>query len=122
MKDMDYKKELRQRAAGKLKPTDREQEAALRAFKAANQPIKLRNKDLKLGAREIDIRHLDQENLNQVQFRLECQQVSILNDLNNNVIDLERLLMLVLKKLGVIDLTEELDELMSEIHEKIKKN
>lgn len=87
-------------------------------LKAARMPVTLKDKDVVMGEREIDIRNLSPQNREQLVFRmLELGNVNIKNCLDS-LIDITRLLMLVLKKMGYDDIVKATDDLMIEMAQK----
>ena len=87
-------------------------------LKAARMPVTLKDKDVVMGEREIDIRNLSPQNREQLVFRmLELGNVNIKNCLDS-LIDITRLLMLILKKMGYDDIVKATDDLMIELAQK----
>ena len=90
-------------------------------LKAAKMPVTLKDKDVVMGEREIDIRNLSPQNREQLMFRMfELQNVNLKNAVDS-LIDITRLLMLVLKKLGYDDIIKATDDLITELAELSKK-
>lgn len=103
------------------KQLSKEEMAKYKAIaKAMEMPIKVKNGDLKLGKRELDIRGLNKKNLDQLQFRNLVIQTAHLNDISQSLIDIQRLLMVLLKKLGVEDISSAITELMVDLAKEIK--
>lgn len=87
-------------------------------LKAARMPVTLKDKDVVMGEREIDIRNLSPQNREQLVFRmLELGNVNIKNCLDS-LIDITRLMMLILKKMGYDDIVKATDDLMIEMAQK----
>lgn len=87
-------------------------------LKAARMPVTLKDKDVVMGEREIDIRNLSPQNREQLMFRmLELQNVNTKNCLDS-LIDITRLMMLILKKMGYDDIVKATDDLMIEVAQK----
>lgn len=109
------KAELKEKARGialehiGVKPE--EQKRVLDALKIAKMPIELTDKDIKMGEGEIDIRKLSPENLAQVTFRLMILNNLYLKDISTSFIDLLKLVMILLGKYGVDDITKAIEEL-----------
>ncbi len=99
-----------------------EQQAKLKeAVEALKLPVEFTDKDFKMGEGELDIRQLNKKNTIQVFFRLFASLVAYIKDLNDNVIDVERLIMILLKKNGVTDVVKETEDVMNELLSNIKK-
>lgn len=124
------KKEAKKQAAAKHEMTPEEIELSRECFAAATMPIDFKDDDLKLGAGELDIRGLKEKNYKQMMFRLMAVQMSQTRQLTQIAVDLERLVMLVLVKLGVEassipnklnKLIDDLESSTAEIQKSIKK-
>lgn len=90
---------------------------------AAKMPVKLENKDFKLGENELDIRYLSKQNKEQMFFR----ELALLNiyakECFTTLIDVTRLLMVIADKLGVPDIIKATDEVIEKVEKanKIKE-
>lgn len=87
-------------------------------MKNANMPIKLEDKDLGFGKGEYDVRSASRGTLRQLDYRFNCMEVNLLRDIAQSMVDIQRLLMLVLKHQGAGDIQEELTELLDEMGKK----
>jgi len=99
-----------------------EEEILVKCLEEAKMPVEMLDKDLVLGERELDIRKLSEKNLDQMMFRMQILNVVYQRQLTQNLIDIERLLMVLLKKLGVEDVIGATDELLEELTAKIYSN
>lgn len=124
------KKEAKKQAAAQHEMTPEEIELNRECFAAATMPIDFKDDDLKLGAGELDIRGLKEKNYKQMMFRLMAVQMSQTRQLTQIAVDLERLVMLVLVKLGVEastipnklnKLIDDLESSTAEMQKSIKK-
>ena len=85
---------------------------------AARMPVTLKDKDVQMGEREIDIRNLSPQNRDQLVFRmLELTNVNLKNTVDS-LLDITRLLMIVLQKLGVEDIVKATDDLLMDLAKK----
>lgn len=99
--------------ATKLSP---EQQAMLdQIYKEADMPIILNDKDMVLGKQELDIRKLSTKNWRQMEFRQLILQNIYLKQVVMNGTDLLRLMLVLLKKLGVEDPIQATDDVQAEI-------
>lgn len=102
-----------------ISPKDEEK---IKAFMAKmNMPIELKDEDIQMGAREIDVRNLSAKAYRQLVYKFTVAQCAVLDNMCQSLIDTQRLLMLVLKKMGVQDVVSELDELCEEIQKQAKE-
>lgn len=102
--------------ATKLSP---EQQAMLdQIYKEADMPIILNDKDMVLGKQELDIRKLSTKNWRQMEFRQLILQNIYLKQVVMNGTDLLRLMLVLLKKLGVEDPIQATDDVQAEIRAK----
>ena len=102
-----------------ISPKDEEK---IKAFMdKMNMPIELKDEDIQMGAREIDVRNLSVKAYRQLVYKFTVAESSILNSVDQSLVDIQRLLMLVLKKMGAKDVVGELDELCEEIQKQAKE-
>ena len=102
-----------------ISPKDEEK---IKAFmEKMNMPIELKDEDIQMGAREIDVRNLSEKAYRQLVYKFTVAQCAVLDNMSQSLIDTQRLLMLVLKKMGVKDIVGELDELCGEIQKQAKE-
>ena len=88
----------------------------------SKMPVEFKDEDFKLGEGELDVRGLSDANYRQLMFRVNVIKSNHLRDISQSMTDIERLLMLVLKKLGVNDLGKELMDLFEELGKKVKES
>lgn len=102
-----------------ISPKDEEK---IKAFmEKMNMPIELKDEDIQMGAREIDVRGLSEKSYRQLMYKFTVAESAMLNSLDQSLVDIQRLLMLVLKKMGAKDVVGELDELCEEIQKQAKE-
>lgn len=125
MKETKEKKDVKvqenQEKQAEIQLTEEEKKLLEEAQKEMDAPIALVDKEFIMAKKEIDIRKLSKTNKDQVTFRLLCQQVAYLRAVNQSMVDLTKLLMLVLKKLGVEDIIEATDILDDQIKAELTK-
>ena len=102
-----------------ISPKDEEKIKAL--MQKMNMPIELKDDDIQMGAREIDVRNLSVKSYRQLVYKFTVAQCAVLDSMSQSLIDTQRLLMLVLKKMGVKDIVGELDELCGELQKQAKE-
>ena len=100
---------------------DDTQEIMARILEEAKMPIELKNEDFKMGERELDIRGLSSKNRDQMLFRM-----LVLNNVYQRqnaltLIDIMRLMMILLKQMGVENIEKAIDDLIQEQTQKIKQ-
>lgn len=100
---------------------DETQELFSRILEEAKMPIEMTNEDFKMGERELDIRGLSSKNRDQMLFRM-----LVLNNVYQRqnaltLIDMMRLLMILLKQMGVENIEQAIDNLIEEQTRKIKQ-
>ena len=101
---------------------DEAEEAKIKAFmEKMAMPIELKDEDVQLSPREIDVRSLSEKSYRQLMYKFTVAESSILNSVDQSLVDIQRLLMLVLKKMGVEDIIGELDELCGELQKQAKE-
>ena len=88
----------------------------------SKMPVEFKDEDFKLGEGELDVRGLSDANYRQLMFRVNVIKANHLRDISQSMTDIERLLMLVLKKLGVNDIGKELMDLFEELGKKVKES
>lgn len=84
----------------------------------AKMPIKFKDRDLGFGEGEYDVREIGPKTKKQLDYRFNCMEVNLLRDISQSLVDTQRLLMLVLKKMGVGDIQDALTELLDELSKK----
>lgn len=99
----------------------KEMAKAAEFMKNANMPITMKDDDLEWGKGETDVRSLKPSTYRQIEFRMAVMQTNLLRDIAQSLVDLQRLMMVSLKKEGVTDIEGELNELMDELSKKYGK-
>lgn len=87
-------------------------------MKEAKMPIEFHDDDLGFGEGEYDVREISAKTKKQLDYRFSCMEVNLLRDISQSMVDAQRLLMLVLKKMGVDDIQDALTELLDELGRK----
>ena len=85
-------------------------------------PVEIEDKDFKMGEGELDVRKLSDANYRQLMFRVNVLKANHLRDISQTLVDVERLLMLVLKAQGVEDIGKALNGLFEELGKKAKES
>lgn len=80
-------------------------------------PIEFTDEKFTMGEGELDVRKLNEANYKQMLFRQNAINNIYLKSVNQSLIDTQRLLMLLLKKMGVDNIYKELNELLMELAE-----
>ena len=101
--------------------TPEQQEAILKSLEEAKMPIKITDGKFKFGEREIDMTSLSKKFKEQLMFRMICHEVSYQRSIHQDLIDVMKLIMLILKKFGIDDIVKATEELEMELLEKVKK-
>lgn len=83
----------------------------------AKQPIKMKDDDLRFGDGEYDVRSIKPSTRKQLDYRIACMQLNLMRDTAQSLRDVQRLMLLVLRKMGVEDVEAELTELIAELEE-----
>ena len=89
-------------------------------LEAAKMPVRLDNKDFKLGENELDIRYLSKQNKEQMFFRQMTLQNVYLKQILTSLVDVSRLLMVVADFLGVKDIIGKTDEIIEKLEKENK--
>lgn len=116
----EAKQKIKDLATEDLKVSPEEMKKLEEMMKLAKMPIEMKDSDVKLGEGEVDIRKLSDANFKQMLFRLFVLNNVYIRDLCSSMIDLLRLVMLLLKKLGVEDVTKAMGDLMEELSNQVK--
>ena len=101
--------------------TPEQEEAILKSLEEAKQPIVLTDGKFQLGEREINIMQLSKKFRDQLLFRMICHVVSYNRSIHQDLVDVMKLMMLVLKSLGVKDIIKATEELELELAKTIAK-
>lgn len=100
--------------------TPEQEEALLKSFEEAKQPIKLTDGKFTLGEREIDIMSLSKKYREQLIFRMMCHEVSYARSIHQDLVDVMKLVMILLKRFGVEDIIKATEELEMELVKKFQ--
>lgn len=106
-------------ATKEVEMKEHDKELIEQALKEAKMPVHLTDKDFKLGEGELDIRKLSAENVTQMMFRMQMLNVVYGRQLAQSLVDIMRLIMIILKKLGCDDIIKETDDLLEELKKRV---
>lgn len=109
------KAKARETAIKELGVSEEEMDKIQDMLKLAQMPIVLKDGDVKMGKGEVDIRKLSDENFKQMVWRLLILNNLYTKDISSSLIDIMKLLMLILKKLGCEDIIKATDDLDKEL-------
>ena len=79
------------------------------------KPEVLKKEDIKFEKGEADVRELASKDYRQIEYKFLTTQTALLHSIAQSLVDTQRLLMLVLSKLGVKDISKALVELYEEL-------
>ena len=88
----------------------------------AGLPIVLKDKDIKLVKGEIDYRQLSQGNITQLLFRHLTVGGAYLKDIRDSLVDIQKLLMIILKQMGVKEIVKATDEIVEDLAREVANN
>lgn len=111
------KEQLRQQALKESGVSEQDAKKITELFDLAQMPITLKDKDIKLGKGEVDFRELSDKNLKQMLFRYLTLNNIYLKDIRDSFVDVLKLLMILLGKQGVSDITKAIEELEEKLRE-----
>lgn len=111
----ELKAKARETAIQELGVSEEEMDKIQDMLKLAQMPIVLKDGDVKMGKGEVDIRKLSEENFRQMVWRLLILNNLYTKDISSSLIDIMKLIMLVLKRLGCEDIIAATDELDKEL-------
>lgn len=111
------KEQLRQQALKESGISEEDAKKITELFDLAQMPITLKDKDIKLGKGEVDFRELSDKNLKQMLFRYLTLNNLYLKDIRDSFVDVLKLLMILLGKQGVSDITKAIEELENKLRE-----
>lgn len=117
-----FKEDVKEAVVNDTLLTSEQEELLQKCLEEAKMPVKLTDEEFKLGEQELDIRGLKKANKDQMMFRMQILNVVYQRQITQNLVDLERLMMLILKKLGVEDIVKETDELLEELKSNVLNN
>ena len=87
----------------------------------AGLPIVIKDKDIKLVKGEIDIRQLSDKNVSQLLFRHLTVGGAYLKDIRDSLVDIQKLLMIILKQMGVTEIIKATDEIVDDLQKEVSK-
>lgn len=97
--------------------SDKDSDLFRQMCEEATMPVEFLDKDFKLGENELDIRSLSKRNLNQMFFRTLVLHSVYLKNITTSLVDITRLLLILLDKLGVEDIVKATDDIVEKIAE-----
>ena len=106
----------------KFKISDDEKEIIEKIYEEAKMPTVLKDNQVECGQGELDIRKLNRPNRDQMIFRTGALNLTYLRQNFTALLDIEKLLMLILKKLGVENITQAIANLEIELSNEVKTN
>lgn len=109
-------------ATDQVKLSKHDQAIIEQALKEAKMPVHLTDKDFKLGEGELDIRKLSPENTTQMMFRMLLLNIVYDRQLAQSLVDIMRLMMIILKKLGCDDIIKATDDLLEELKKRVSQD
>ena len=116
-----FKEEKKDKAIKETKISEAEQKIVEKIFEEAKMPTVLKDEDIQCGEGELDIRNLSAKNKAQMSYRAEMLTLVYMRRMVDGLTDIMRLLMCALKKLGVENITEAIDEVMSELAREVER-
>ena len=112
-------KEAKDAAKGSL--TDEEKELYRKMLEAAKMPTVLKDSQVVCGPGELDIRKLNRANRDQMIYRALMLDLVNLKAAVDGLTDIMRLMMVMLKKQGVGNISEAIEEAMNEVIKEAKR-
>lgn len=101
--------------------SEKEAKQVAKALEAETKPHVLKASDIKFEKGEEDVRSVDRRNYRQIEYKFLTTQTALLHNMAQSLVDIQRLLMLVLRKQGVKDISKELLELYEELKDEADK-
>lgn len=98
-----------------------QEEIIAKCWEEAKMPVEMTDKDFKLGENELDIRKLGEKNFAQMIFRQLVLNTVYQRQISQSLVDLMRLVMIILQKLGVEDIIKATDDLLTELQKKVNE-
>lgn len=117
----EFRGKRAEKAARELQPEAKDADEIREIFKEAKQPIKITDALFELGEGEIDIRSLSKKNRDQMEFRLYCNMLNWQRNAAQAQLDCLRLMMVILKKMGVDDITKAIADLETDLRNELNK-
>jgi len=116
-----FKEEKKAKAIKETEISEAEKKVVEKIFKEAKMPTILYDGDVKCGEGELDIRNLSAKNRAQMSYRAEMLTLVYMRRMVDGLTDIMRILMCVLKKLGVDNINEAIDEVMTELAREVER-
>jgi len=113
---------LKQKALEEIGVNDADIKKFNEMCELAGLPIVIKDKDIKLVKGEIDYRQLGQANIIQLLFRHLTVGGSYLKDIRDSLIDIQKLLMIILKQMGVTEIVKATDEIVADLQKEVQNN
>ena len=117
----ELKAKAKQTAMEELGVSEEEMDKIQDMLKLAQMPIELKDGDVKMGKGEVDVRKLNDQNFRQMVWRLLILNNLYTKDISSSLIDIMKLIMLVLKRLGCEDIIKATDDLDKELLAKTRQ-
>ena len=116
-----FKEEKKAKAIKENEISEAEKKVVEKIFKEAKMPTILYDGDVKCGEGELDIRNLSAKNRAQMSYRAEMLTLVYMRRMVDGLTDIMRILTCVLKKLGVDNINEAIDEVMTELAREVER-
>lgn len=116
-----FKEEKKAKAIKETEISEAEKKVVEKIFKEARMPTVLYDEEIKCGEGELDIRNLSAKNRAQMSYRAEMLTLVYMRRMVDGLTDVMRILMCVLKKLGVDNINEAIDEVMTELAREVER-
>ncbi len=117
----ELKAKAKQTAMEELGVSEEEMDKIQDMLKLAQMPIELKDGDVKMGKGEVDVRKLNDQNFRQMVWRLLILNNLYTKDISSSLIDIMKLIMLILKRLGCEDIIAATDDLDKELLAKTRQ-
>ena len=116
-----FKTERRENKVRESGLTEEEKKIVEKIYKEAKMPVVMRDKEFKCGEGELDIRKLSPDNREQMIYRALMLDVAYQRRLCDSITDLTRLLIVLLRKNGVENIAQEIDEAIVALSKEVGK-
>ena len=115
----DAKKLLKEKAMEEVGIKEEDVKKFNEMCELAGLPIVIKDKDIKLVKGEIDIRQLSDKNVSQLLFRHLTVGGAYLKDIRDSLVDIQKLLMIILKQMGVTEIIKATDEIVNDLQKEV---
>lgn len=115
----DAKKLLKNKAMEEVGVKEEDVKKFNEMCELAGLPIVIKDKDIKLVKGEIDIRQLSEKNVSQLLFRHLTVGGAYLKDIRDSLVDIQKLLMIILKQMGVNEIIKATDEIVADLQKEV---